>query len=153
MPWIIYQDALQSEQVTNYASEQNGSFLTVYFLNYLPKNEFICLILISNEADKSKMRQKKLLCHKFHGTYFPPSCSSHLRLSYHPMSDDLCHLPMSHVHHYTLLFKTRDIADSHTRLIHHFTCHIFLYPSSSKVFRHLLDNLIGIVMEIVILYC
>lgn len=63
------------------------------FLNYLPKNEFICLILISNEADKSEMRQKKLLCHKFHGTYFPPSCSSHLPLSYHPMSDDLCHLP------------------------------------------------------------
>ena len=52
MPWIIYQDALQSEQVTNYASEQNGSVLTVYFLNYLPKNEFICLILISNEAEK-----------------------------------------------------------------------------------------------------
>lgn len=101
-----------------------------------------------------QMRQKKLLCHKFHGTYFPPSCSSHLRLSYHPMSDDLCHLPMSHVHHYTLLCKTSDITDSHTRLIRHlFTCHIFLYPSSSKVFRHLLDNLIGIVMEIVILYC
>ena len=56
MHWIIYQDALLSEQVTNYASEQNGSVLTVYFLNYLPKNEFICLILISNEADKSKMR-------------------------------------------------------------------------------------------------
>ena len=58
MPWIIYQDALLSKQVTNYANEQNGSVLTVYFLNYLPKNEFICLILISNEADKSKMRQK-----------------------------------------------------------------------------------------------
>lgn len=96
------------------------------FLNYLPKNEFICLILISNEADKSKMRQKKLLCHKFHGTCFLLSYSSHLPLSYHPMSDDLCHLPMSHVHHYTLLFKTRYIADSHTRLIRHlFTCHIF----------------------------
>ena len=71
------------------------------------------------------MRQKKLLCHKFLGICFPPSYSSHLPLSYHPMQDDLCHLPMSHVHHYTLLFKTRDIADSHTRLIHHFTCHIF----------------------------
>ena len=34
------------------------------FLYYLPKNEFICLILISNEAEKSKMRQKNLLCHK-----------------------------------------------------------------------------------------
>ena len=33
-------------------------------LSYLPKNEFICLILMQNEADKSKMRQKNLLCHK-----------------------------------------------------------------------------------------
>ena len=109
--------------------------ITIIFSIICPKNEFICLILISNEADKSKMRQKKLLCHRFHGTYFPPSYSSHLPLSCHPMSDDLCHLPMSHVHHYTLLCKTSDIADSHTRLIRHlFTCHIFLYPRLLKSF-------------------
>jgi hypothetical protein len=32
--------------------------ITIIFSIICPKNEFICLILVSNEADKSKMRQK-----------------------------------------------------------------------------------------------
>lgn len=128
--------------------------ITIIFSIICPKMNLSASFWYQMRQINRKWGRKTLLCHKFHGTYFPPFCSSHLPLSYHPMSDDLCHLPMSHVHHYTLLFKTRDIADSHTRLIRHlFTCHIFLYPSFSKVIRHLLGNLIGIVMEIVILYC
>ena len=30
-----------------------------YFLKYLPKNKFICLIWTANEADKSEMGQKR----------------------------------------------------------------------------------------------
>ena len=81
----------------------------------MPKNEFICLISVINEADKSEMRQKShtlsqnpnvfdcfisfflllkgqypmhfSLLHRFHGTCFSASCFSHLLLSYHPKQD------------------------------------------------------------------
>ena len=105
----------------DYSCKDNDNFWKLYqkkekynyFLSYMPKNEFICLILVK------KMRQinrkwgcKKQLCHnipnvldcfitfflllkgqypmhfsllhRFHSTYFSASCFSHLLLSYHP---------------------------------------------------------------------
>ena len=73
---------------------------------------------------------------------------------------DFCGILQSHGDAYqilkrdkSLLLKSHDIADSHTRLICHFlSCQILLDAPFPEVTCHLLGDLIRIVMEIVFQY-